>query len=227
MTIQQQIFALQDKPYGEFQSRLLPTIAKERIIGVRIPVMRKLAKQLMKEEPEAVQAFLEELPHTYYDEDILHAILISEIKDYDRCIRETERFLPYIDNWAVCDIMSPKVFKRHRSELIEKIRGWSASEHTYTCRFGMEMLMSFYLDEDFRPEYLEIPAQVQSEEYYVNMMIAWFFATALAKQWDRTVGFIEQKKLDAWTHNKAIQKSIESRRITDGQKAYLRSLKLK
>ena len=150
MTIQQQIFALQDKPYGEFQSRLLPTIAKERIIGVRIPVMRKLAKQLTKEEPEAVQAFLEELPHTYYDEDILHAILISEIKDYDRCIRETERFLPYIDNWAVCDIMSPKVFKRHRSELIEKIRGWSASEHTYTCRFGMEMLMSFYLDEDFR-----------------------------------------------------------------------------
>ena len=164
MTIQQQIFALQDKPYGEFQSRLVPTIAKERIIGVRIPVMRKLAKQLTKEEPEAVQAFLEELPHTYYYGDILHAILISEIKDYDQCIRETERFLPYIDNWAVCDIMSPKVFKRHRSELIEKIGGWTASEHTYTCRFGMEMLMSFYLDEDFRSEYLEIPAQVQSEE---------------------------------------------------------------
>jgi len=184
MTIQQQIFALQDKDYGDFQSKLIPTLERERIIGVRTPAMRKLAKQLTKEEPEAVQAFLEALPHAYYDEDILHAILISEIKDYDRCIRETERFLPYIDNWAVCDIMSPKVFKKHKQELLEKIRIWSVSKHTYTCRFGMEMLMSFYLDEDFKPEYLEIPVQVQSEEYYVNMMIAWFFATALAKQWD-------------------------------------------
>lgn len=225
MTIQQQIFALQDKPYGEFQSRLVPTIAKERIIGVRIPVMRKLAKQLTKEEPEAVQAFLEELSHTYYDEDILHAILISEIKDYDRCIKETERFLPYIDNWAVCDIMSPKVFKRHRSELIEKIRGWSASEHTYTCRFGMEMLMSFYLDEDFRPEYLEIPAQVQSNEYYVNMMIAWFFATALAKQWDAAFPYIQEDRLSVWVHNKTIQKARESYRITDDQKQILKELK--
>ena len=226
MTIQQQIFALQDKPYGEFQSRLLPTIAKERIIGVRIPVMRKLAKQLTKEEPEAVQAFLEELPHTYYDEDILHAILISEIKDYDRCIRETDRFLPYIDNWAVCDIMSPKVFKRHRSELIEKIRGWSASEHTYTCRFGMEMLMTHFLEGDFREEYLEIPAAVHSDEYYVNMMTAWFFATALAKQWDAAISYLEQNRLDVWTHNKTIQKARESYRITTEQKEYLKRLKV-
>ena len=227
MTIQQQIFALQDKPYGEFQSRLLPTIAKERIIGVRIPVMRKLAKQLTKEEPEAVQAFLEELPHTYYDEDILHAILISEIKDYDRCIRETERFLPYIDNWAVCDIMSPKVFKRHRSELIEKIRGWSASEHTYTCRFGMEMLMSFYLDEGFQMEDLDLAAGVRREEYYVKMMAAWYFATALAKQYDAALPYLRQRRLDRWTHNKTIQKAVESYRITPEQKDELRSLRWK
>ena len=176
-------------------------------------------------ETNEKKAFLEELPHTYYDEDILHAILISEIKDYDRCIRETERFLPYIDNWAVCDIMSPKVFKRHRSELIEKIRGWSASEHTYTCRFGMEMLMSFYLDEDFRPEYLEIPAQVQSEEYYVNMMLAWFFATGLAKQWDAAFPYIQEDRLSVWVQNKTIQKARESYRITDEQKQILKELK--
>ena len=225
MTIQQQIFALQDKDYGDFQSKLIPTLERERIIGVRTPAMRKLAKQLTKEEPEAVQVFLEALPHAYYDEDILHAILISEIKDYDRCIRETERFLPYIDNWAVCDIMSPKVFKKHKQELLEKIRIWSASKHTYTCRLGMEMLMSFYLDEDFEPEYLEIPAQVQSEEYYVNMMIAWFFATALAKQWDAAFPYIQENRFSPWVHNKTIQKARESYRITDEQKEILKKLK--
>lgn len=225
MTIQQQIFALQDKDYGDFQSKLIPTLERERIIGVRTPAMRKLAKQLTKEEPEAVQVFLEVLPHAYYDEDILHAILISEIKDYDRCIRETERFLPYIDNWAVCDIMSPKVLKKHKQKLIEKIQIWSASKHTYICRFGMEMLMSFYLDEDFKPEYLEIPAQVQSEEYYVNMMIAWFFATALAKQWDAAFPYIQENRFSTWVHNKTIQKARESYRITDEQKAILKKLK--
>ena len=227
MTIQQQIFALQDKPYGEFQSRLLPTIAKERIIGVRIPVMRKLAKQLTKEEPEAVQAFLEELPHTYYDEDILHAILISEIKDYDRCIKETERFLPYIDNWATCDLLAVRTVKKHLDLFVKEIYRWMESEHTYTIRFGMNMLMRYYLEDEFKLEYPEKVAAVRSEEYYVNVMRAWYFATALAKQYEKILPFLEEQRMDVWTHNKTIQKAIESYRITPEQKEYLRTLRIK
>ena len=186
---------------------------------------RKLAKQLTKEEPEAVQAFLEELSHTYYDEDILHAILISEIKDYDRCIRETERFLPYIDNWATCDFSEPACFAKHKAELLPQIRQWIASEHTYTVRYGIGMLMRLYLDEDFEPQYLEWAAAVQSEEYYVNMMIAWYLATALAKQWDATIPYLEERKLSPWVHRKTIQKAVESYRITDEQKVYLKTLR--
>ena len=224
MKAQELLFQLQDKGYRDFHSKLIPTIPVETIIGVRIPAIRKLAKEYGK-DPESVE-FLKQLPHTYYDENILHALLVAEIKDYEVCVKEVERFLPYVDNWAVCDIFSPKVFRKNKDKLIDKIREWIASGHPYTCRFGMEMLMTHFLDEDFRVEYLEIPAAVHSEEYYVNMMIAWFYATALAKQWDAAVGYIEKKCLDPWTHNKTIQKARESYRITRGQKEYLKTLKV-
>ena len=214
-----------DEEYGDFQAKLTPGIPRDLFIGVRVPNLRKLAKSYMKDSDS--QVFLEELPHKYYDENMLHGLLLSEIKDYEECVAKVDEFLPYVDNWAVCDIMSPKVFKKHKSELINTIREWSASSHTYTCRFGMEMLMSHFLDQDFLPEYLEIPASVISDEYYVNMMIAWFFATALAKQWDATIPYIEDRRLEKWVHNKTVQKSIESFRITPEQKDYLRGLKIK
>lgn len=223
MNIQQELFALQDISYADFQSKLVPNIPRELFIGVRVPEGRKLAKKHTK-EPE-ISDFLTDLPHKYYDENILHALLISEIKDYDACIVAIDNFLPYVDNWAVCDILSPKIFKKNKTPLLGKIKEWSASEKTYTCRFGLEILMSYFLDDDFKPEYLEIPASINSEEYYVRMMIAWFFATALSKQWDTTLKFIEDHRLDAWTHNKAIQKASESRRVTPKQKEYLKSLK--
>ena len=194
-------------------------------IGIRVPVLRKFAKEFAKEAE--CEFFLQQLPHEYYDENMLHGLLISQIKDYEECIRLTERFLPYIDNWAVCDIMSPKVFAKHKEELLAKIKTWSQSSHVYTCRFGIETLMTHYLDKEFKTEYLEIPASVRSDEYYVKMMVAWFFATALAKQWEATIPYIEQKRLAPWTHNKTIQKSIESYRISPEQKEYLRSLKIK
>ena len=224
MKAQELLFQLQDKSYRDFQSKLIPTIPVETIIGVRIPAIRKLAKEYGK-DPESVE-FLKQLPHTYYDENILHALLVAEIKDYEACVKEVECFLPYVDNWAVCDIFSPKVFRKNKDKLIDKIREWTASDPPYTCRFGMEMLMTHFLDEDFRVEYLEIPAAVHSEEYYVNMMIAWFYATALAKQWDATIGYIEDQRLDTWTHNKTIQKARESYRITPEQKEYLKTLKM-
>ena len=224
MKAQELLFQLQDKGYRDFQSKLIPTIPVETIIGVRIPAIRKLAKEYGK-DPESVE-FLKQLPNTYYDDNILHALLVAEIKDYEVCVKEVERFLPYVDNWAVCDIFAPKVFRKNKDKLIDKIREWTASGHPYTCRFGMGMLMTHFLDEDFRVEYLEIPAAVHSEEYYVNMMIAWFYATALAKQWDATIGYIEDQRLDTWTHNKTIQKARESYRITPEQKEYLKTLKM-
>lgn len=223
MNIQKELFALRDISYGDFHAKLVPNIPRELLIGVRVPEARKLAKRLAK-EPEASE-FLKDLPHKYYDENILHALLISEMKDYDACIVAIDEFLSYIDNWAVCDILSPKIFKEHKTSLLEKIKEWSASDKTYTCRFGLEMLMSYFLDNDFKPDYLEITTSVHSEEYYVRMMIAWFFATALAKQWDATIKYIEDNRLDTWTHNKAIQKAKESRRITPKQKEYLKLLK--
>lgn len=223
MEIQKKLFELQDNGYAEFQSKLTPTVPRETFIGVRVPEVRKLAKRYSK-DPEC-QEFLKELPHQYYDENMLHGLLLSENKDYDSCINELDIFLPYVDNWAVCDIMSPKVFKKHKEELLEKIKIWAASDQVYTCRFGLEMLMTHFLDEDYKPEYLEIAAGVHSEEYYVNMMIAWFFATALAKQWDTTIPYITENRLSEWVHNKTIQKSRESYRITDKQKEYLKGLK--
>ena len=221
--LQNRLFELRDAEYAAFQSKLTPGIAPELFIGVRVPVLRKFAKAFIKEY--ACTEFLDTLPHGYYDENMLHALLISEIKDYADIVTRLEAFLPYVDNWAVCDIMSPKALKKYKPELLTKIREWVKSPHTYTCRFGMEMLMTFYLDDDFKPEYLAIPAAVRSDEYYVNMMTAWFFATALAKQWDAALPYLENNALDVWTHNKTIQKARESYRITDEQKAYLNTLK--
>lgn len=223
MEIQKKLFELQDIGYAEFQSKLTPTVPRETFIGVRVPELRKLTKNYIKDKES--QKFLKELPHQFYDENMLHGLLLSEIKDYDSCINELDIFLPYVDNWAVCDIMSPKVFKKHKEKLLEKIKIWAAANQVYTCRFGLEMLMTHFLDEDYKPEYLEIAAGVHSEEYYVNMMIAWFFATALAKQWDTTIPYITENRLSEWVHNKTIQKARESYRITDEQKKYLKGLK--
>ena len=223
--IQKKLFELQDKEYALFQAKLTPTVSAELFIGVRVPACRALAKDLYKNDMEEVKRFLSELPHKYYDENMLHGLLLSEIKDFDSCISELEVFLPFVDNWAVCDIMSPKCFKRHKTELLPHIEAWTKSTEEYMVRFGLEMLMSHFLDEDFKPEHLAIAESVHSDKYYVNMMIAWLFATALAKQWDSTIKYIENNKLGEWVHNKTIQKARESNRISDEQKQYLNKLK--
>ncbi len=223
--IRKVLYGFQDEKYRELQKKLIPTADKDSVIGVRTPDLRKYAKQLYKEND--YQEFLDALPHKYFDENQLHAFIVSEIKDFDKCVAEVQRFLPYVDNWATCDQMSPKVFKKNRQELPAIIKDWIASDRTYTIRFGIGMLMEHFLDEDFDPVYPEMVAAVRSEEYYVNMMTAWYFATALAKQYDAVLPYIEEQRLDAWTHNKTIQKAVESYRITDEQKEYLRSLKVK
>lgn len=224
MSIMDKLIELEDKEYADFQSKLVPNISRERIIGVRIPEARKLAKEIREEE---AREFLADLPHYYYDENILHGLLISEIKDYTSTIEELGRFLPFIDNWAVCDIISPKVFrkKENKGELINYIRRCSKSKPTYTARFGLEMLMSHFLGDDFKKEYLEIPLSIKTDEYYLQMMIAWFFATALSKQWEETIKVLTEKKLDTFIQNKTIQKARESRRITREQKEFLKRLK--
>ena len=224
-TIRARLMALQDVKYKEFQRKLIPSINPETVIGVRTPALRALMKELIG-TPEAA-AFIRMLPHQYYEENNLHGAFIEAIRDYDACIEAVDAFLPYIDNWATCDMISPKVFCKHLPELYEKIQEWTASGQTYTVRFGVEMLMRFFLDDAFFPETLELVAQLRSDAYYVNMMIAWYFATALAKQYDSALPYIENHRLDGWTHNKTIQKAIESYRITDAQKAYLRTLKVK
>ena len=222
--LQERLFAMQDRQYAAFQAKLTPGVPLESFIAVRVPVLRKFAKEFAKEVE--VNDFVHQLPHKYYDENMLHSLLISQVKDYEECISLTDSFLPYVDNWAVCDILSPKVFAKHKDALTERINTWINSRHTFTCRFGIETLMTHYLDKDFKADYLEIPADVRSGEYYVKMMVAWFFATALAKQWDAAIPYIEQKRLAPWTHNKTIQKAIESYRITPEQKDYLRTLKI-
>ena len=219
------LFALQDLKYQAFQCRLMPTVDPETVIGVRTPALRELAKEFGK-TPEAAP-FLQDLPHRYSEENNLHRLLLSAMKDYEQIIPALDAFLPFVDNWATCDLISPKVFKKHLPDLLPEIRRWMASGHTYTVRFGIGMLMSFYLDGAFQPEYLDWVAAVRSQEYYVNMMIAWYFATALAKQYESTLPYIEYQRMDTWTHNRAIQKAIESDRITDQQKTYLRTLKRK
>ncbi|MCR5486606.1 MAG: DNA alkylation repair protein [Lachnospiraceae bacterium] len=223
--IRTELFRLQDVKYRDFQRKLIPTVNPDTVIGVRTPELRKYAKILVKNED--VQEFLSELPHPYFDENQIHAFIISEIKDYEQCLEAVIHFLPFVDNWATCDQMSPKAFKKHRSELIEQIRNWTLSDKTYTVRFGIGMLMEHFLDEDFDPDYPKMISEIRSDEYYINMMIAWYFATALAKQYDVILPYIEGKRLDVWTHNKAIQKSVESNRITPEQKEYLKSLKIK
>ncbi len=215
----------QDIGYRELQIRTTPSVEASRIVGVRTPALRSLAKELGKRED--VGEFLKILPHELFEEDQLHAFIISGYKDYGRAIDELERFLPYVDNWATCDQMSPKVFKKHRQELMEHIKKWIRSDKTYTVRFGVGMLMEHFLDEDFDVRYAEMVAELRSDEYYVNMMIAWYFATALAKQYDEILPFIREERLAVWTHNKTIQKAIESYRITPEQKEYLKTLKIK
>ncbi|MBP5728199.1 MAG: DNA alkylation repair protein [Clostridia bacterium] len=221
--IRAELNRLQDAKYREMQVRIIPTVKPESIIGVRTPELRKMAKQYA--QAEELDVFLNDLPHRYFEENQLHAFILSGMKDYPECLRALNRFLPYVDNWATCDQMSPRVFRKHRKELPDSIREWIGSGKPYTVRFGIGMLMEHYLDEDFDPVYPEMAAAVRSGEYYVNMMTAWYFATALAKQYDAVLPYIEKRRLDDWTHNKAIQKAIESYRITPEQKTYLRSLK--
>ena len=223
--IREELFSLSDGKYRDFQAPLIPSVKKERFIGVRTPKLRALAKKYSKRED--IGGFLEDLPHGYFDEDQLHAFIISEMKDFGSCIEELERFLPYIDNWATCDQLSPKLFEKNRKELLPYIGSWIASGKSYVQRFGIGMLMQHFLDEDFDPSYSALVAALRSEEYYVNMMIAWYFATALAKQYEAAVRYIEEGKLDPWTHNKAIQKAVESYRISPEKKEYLKSLRLK
>lgn len=222
--IQKELFALQDTAYRDFQAKLIPNLENGSMIGVRTPALRKLAKQMARREDIGV--FLETLPHTYFDENQLHAFIISERKDFAQCVTELAAFLPFIDNWATCDQLSPKIFRKHRQELLSYIREWIASDRTYTVRFAIGMLMEHFLDEDFDPAYPKMVSKIRSDAYYINMMIAWYFATALAKQYETVLPYMEEARLAPWTHNKAIQKSLESNRITPQQKVYLRSLKV-
>ena len=221
--LQQQLFALQDLKYRDFHSTLMPGIEKETIIGIRTPILRKFAMEFRKTEES--RQFLKELPHPYYEENNLHMMLISTERDYEICLEQVKRFLPYINNWATCDLPLPKCYAKHKQELLNEIPQWLASGETYIMRYGIGVLMSLYLDEGFKPECLEWVTAVKSEEYYVNMMIAWYLATALAKQWDVTIPYLEEKRLSEWVHKKTIQKAIESYRITPEQKVYLRSLR--
>ena len=220
-----ELFRMRDADYALLQAKIIPTVAADRIIGVRTPALRAFAKALYKDRDK--EDFLSCTPHQYFDENQLHALVISLEKDFDKCIAEVDAFLPFIDNWAICDQLSPKAFKREPEKLLQYIQSWIKSDQTYTVRFAIGMLMQHFLDERFEAGYADMVAEVRSEEYYINMMIAWYFATALAKQYERTVPYLEGRRLDGWVHNKAIQKSVESYRITDEQKAYLKTLKVR
>lgn len=213
----------QDFKYKDFNAGLSPTLDADCFIGVRTPILRDYAKKIYKEEPLVAAKFISCLPHKYFEENQLHAFIISLIKDYDEALKEVERFLPYIDNWATCDQLKPKPFLKNKEKLLSRIRVWIKSQHTYTCRFAIEMLMNHFLDEDFKPEFLELVASVKSDEYYINMMIAWYFATAMAKQYEATVPYIEQHKLSDWVHRKTISKCVDSYRISSEKKEYLKS----
>ena len=220
-----ELFRMRDADYALLQAKIIPTVAADRIIGVRTPALRAFAKALYKDRDK--EDFLFCTPHQYFDENQLHAFVISLEKDFDKCIAEVDAFLPFIDNWATCDQLSPKAFKREPEKLLQYIQSWIKSDQTYTVRFAIGMLTQHFLDERFEAGYADMVAEVRSEEYYINMMIAWYFATALAKQYERTVPYLEGRRLDGWVHNKAIQKSVESYRITDEKKAYLKTLKVR
>lgn len=224
MEILKQLFALSDEKYRDFTAALTPNLSHESFIGVRTPALRKLAKQLGGSDD--AMRFMARLPHRYFEENNLHAFLICEMRDFDACVAELERFLPYVDNWATCDQMSPKVLKKDLGMVLELSKKWIKSKHTYTVRYGIGMLMRYFLDDEFADEYPSLVASVRSEEYYIRMMQAWYFATALAKQYDAILPYFTEPRLDRWTHNKAIQKAVESYRITDEQKAYLKTLKI-
>lgn len=224
MTITDQLFALQDVAFGDFQAKLMPNISRNNIIGVRTPALRALARKIAK--TDAAQEFIGQLPHRYFEENNLHAFIVAQTSDFDEAMRQTELFLPHIDNWATCDQFTPATFKKHPDELLKAVRRWIESSHTYTVRFAIKMLMTFYLDDLFCNEYPQMVAAVKSDEYYVKMMIAWYFATALSKQYDAIVGYLTEHRLDAWCHNKTIQKAVESYRISDERKAALKKMKI-
>lgn len=223
--VQKRLFEMQDAEYRDFHAKLVPTMEKTKFIGIRTPMLRKFAKKFGKTEESEI--FLQVLPHQYYEENNLHGLLIEQIRDYDKCLEELERFLPFIDNWATCDLLALHMMKKHRDVFIREVFRWIESDQPYTIRFGISMLMCHYLDEEFKTEYPEKVAAIRSEEYYVNMMRAWYFATALAKQYEKVLPFLEKRQMDVWTHNKTIQKAIESYRITSEQKEYLRTLRIK
>ncbi|MBE5879332.1 MAG: DNA alkylation repair protein [Lachnospiraceae bacterium] len=222
--VEKELFAMQDLSYKEFHAALMPTISPDVIIGVRTPALRKYAKTFAKSEDADV--FMKELPHRYYEENNLHGFILCESKDIDFCLEKLDEFLPYIDNWATCDMLRPKVFKKNPERLLPFIDKWFTSGETYTVRYAIGMLLSYFLDEEFKPEYPARVASIVSEEYYVQMMQAWYFATALAKQWDAVIPFIERKCMPKWVHNKTIQKSVESYRLTTEQKEYLRTFRI-
>ena len=221
--LHEELFKLQDTEYRDFNSSLIPGIDKETVIGIRTPVLRKFAKEYAKSGE--TEQFMRELPHEFYEENNLHMMLIGQIKDYDECISELEKFLPYIDNWATCDSPLPKCFDKNKEDVLERAKNWIATDATYVKRYGMGVMMRLFLDEDFKEEYIQLVASVKSEEYYVNMMIAWYIATALAKQWDAAIPYIQERRLSEWVHRKSIQKAVESYRITPEQKEYLKGLR--
>ena len=223
MTIKDKLVKVKDDKYKEFQAKLVPNIPSDNIIGIRTPEMRKIAKELYESKDR--DSFLNDLPHVYYEENLIHFFVISMIKDFNECIKRVEEFLPFVDCWPVSDQATPKSFRKNRDKLLPYIKKWIKSKHVYTARFGIRMLMNEYLDDDFKKEYLDLVASVKGEDYYLKMMVAWYFATALAKRYDETIPYFEKHVLSEWTHKKAIQKAIESYRVTDEHKKYLVSLK--
>ena len=223
MTISERLAAFASEKYRDFQSKLVPGIPKETMLGVKTPDLRRIAKEIRG--TEEAEAFLAELPHRYYEENQVHFFLIAMIRDFDECVKAVEIFLPYVDCWPVCDQSSPKVFSKNHEKLLPMIQRWMGSEHVYTVRFGIRMLMNEFLGEDFSPAYLEWVARVPGQDYYIRMMVAWYFATALAKQYEESVIYIKDRRLDPWTHKKAIQKAIESFRVSDEHKQYLKTLR--
>lgn len=226
-TIRKELFTMEDLGYNDFIKKLITTVEEERIIGIRTPLLRKYAKNLMKNDTEKAQGFLKELPHYYYEENNLHGFLIENIKDFDSALALTKEFLPHIDNWATCDSFSPKIFKKHPERMFKEAKNWIKSTHTYTIRYGIGVFHSNFLDKDFQPEILRFISRIESREYYVNMMIAWFFSSAVIKQKKAAYPYLEEQTLDKWTHNKTIQKCIDSFRITEEEKRHLRKLRIK
>ena len=224
--IQKILFEYQDKKFADFSAKLVPTLPREAFIGVRSPSYKQILTRVKELQPQELQTFLKTLPHKYHEENSLHIALINKIKNYDECLAELEHFLPYINSWAVSDALNPPALKKNKQTLLPKLEQWMRDDAPFTKRVGMLLLMKYFLDDDFNPEYLELPAKIRSEEYYVNMMIAWLFAEALVKQWDSAIPYIQNKKLAPWTHNKAIQKACESFRVLPQRKEYLKSLKL-